>query len=416
MGGSRSALQLRLVLSLILGAALASAASPVAATRQAASSGAGAWNIEHGPKIQYGQLAGITALSPSDAWAVGLSGQGSLIEHWNGRSWAAVSSYIPSDLHYGSGNQVTSNQLIGVAASSTKNAWAVGDWGGSCDLHPLIVHWNGQRWSMSPTNIPMTWIADLYSVSAISNNDAWATGSYRTNGRLCGPAPLPGTRQTESVDHPLVEHWNGKRWNLVQVPSDTSFYSSLTSISVISPRDIWAAGNASWGSSNRPLIEHFNGRSWRIIPMPDQGIKHRDALQIKAITDHNVWLVGYHETNKVGPHTLWTKTLIEHWNGSRWSLIPSPNSTCHQNVLGSITMLGPQDGWAAGAGNYCGRTKAKGIIERWNGQSWTLVPLAKSGAEFSSLVFPTSATGWAVGSWSPVGGTRPFIERYRASP
>jgi hypothetical protein len=35
-----------------------------------------------------GRLYGGTALSPTSAWAVGLGSTGSLILHWNGKSWS----------------------------------------------------------------------------------------------------------------------------------------------------------------------------------------------------------------------------------------------------------------------------------------------------------------------------------------
>jgi S-layer homology domain len=59
---------------------------------------------------------GVTALSPSDIWAVGANGQ-TLTEHWNGSSWSVVSSPSPGSSY---------NYLNGVTAISSSDVWAVG--------------------------------------------------------------------------------------------------------------------------------------------------------------------------------------------------------------------------------------------------------------------------------------------------
>ena len=163
---------------------------------------------------------------------------------------------------------------------------------------------------------------------------------------------------------------------MVHAPYGKNVDSILTSLSALSPSDIWASGSASWDTSTRPLIERFDGKGWRIVRMPNQPIKHRDVYQILAVNAGSVWIVGDHWNPHVGPHTIWVKTLIEHWNGSNWSIVPSPNTSCHQNVLGSIHILGQHDGWAPGEGGYCGRHASPGTRSfrlHWNGIRWTLV-------------------------------------------
>ena len=263
------------------------------------------------------------------------------------------------------------------------NDWRVGDFGDQCALHPLIKHWNGHEWLDTATNVSMKWNAYLFAAAAISAHDAWAVGTYQNEipRSLCGPGSVHLVRVPKY--HPLVEHWNGQQWTVVHVPSGTHVDSALTSISAISSRDIWASGSASWGapsstdSSTRPLIERFNGKQWGIIRMPNQDIKHRDVSEILALSDDDVWFVGDHWNPNVGPHTIWVKTLIEHWNGSQWSVVPSPNTTCHQNVLASIHITSAHSGWATGGGNYCGRTRTITFREHWNGTTWSLVHGAK---------------------------------------
>ena len=85
---------------------------------------------------------GVTALSATSAWAVGDTvhrpqGMLTVIEHWNGKSWARV----PSP---GLG------LLASVTATSARDAWAVGLTGGAATAgggSGVIEHWNGSSWT-----------------------------------------------------------------------------------------------------------------------------------------------------------------------------------------------------------------------------------------------------------------------------
>ena len=84
-----------------------------------------------------GALAGVAATSARSAWAVGDAGGSTLILHWNGTTWEQERSPNPTPGH--------GEDLIGVAATSPRNAWAVGYAGAGGQA--LIAHWNGVSWS-----------------------------------------------------------------------------------------------------------------------------------------------------------------------------------------------------------------------------------------------------------------------------
>jgi hypothetical protein len=92
------------------------------------------------PGNVFAPLYGVSALSPSSAWAVGsrLTGNGDwpLMLHWNGTSWVRVAN--PSS----AGGQ--DSVLTAVSAVSRTSAWAVGH-----GREILILHWNGSRWARS---------------------------------------------------------------------------------------------------------------------------------------------------------------------------------------------------------------------------------------------------------------------------
>jgi protein kinase-like protein len=86
-------------------------------------------------------LEGVTATSPTNAWAVGIPvgspGNTTGIAHWNGQTWSLVPSPNPGGQEH----------VIGVAATSADNAWAVGETEATTPFEGVISHWNGQTWS-----------------------------------------------------------------------------------------------------------------------------------------------------------------------------------------------------------------------------------------------------------------------------
>jgi hypothetical protein len=88
--------------------------------------------------------------------------------HWNGKAWKRVKSPDP----FGS------SVLNGVAATSTRNAWAVGfSINGTADK-TLIEHWNGTAWRLVRSADLSSTRNVLNGVAASSARNAWAVGSY----------------------------------------------------------------------------------------------------------------------------------------------------------------------------------------------------------------------------------------------
>lgn len=109
-----------------------------------------AWSMVDG--LRMGTLGSINALSgtsASDVWAVGCTlrderyGHLTVIEHYDGTRWTRVDSPNP---------QPSATQcLFGVSASSPTEAWAVGTYGYNDEdfgsTHNLLAHWDGSTWT-----------------------------------------------------------------------------------------------------------------------------------------------------------------------------------------------------------------------------------------------------------------------------
>src|SRR4051794_37394997 len=97
-----------------------------------------------GEQTSISRLLAVDAVTASDAWAVGetqTDGVAStLIEHFDGATWKAVSSPDPGGL--------LGSTLTGVSAVSTNDVWAVGSYGALLKgPRALALHWNGSTWT-----------------------------------------------------------------------------------------------------------------------------------------------------------------------------------------------------------------------------------------------------------------------------
>jgi hypothetical protein len=131
------------------------------------------WTVAYSPNGGYRELSSISADSSSDAWAVGYtfsfsSGDQPLIEHWNGRSWSVAAAP-----QFSGGYAF----LNAVTAVSPTNVWAVGYSGFAPTERPLALHWDGVSWKS--IDAPRTGSYNfLYGVTAFGPKDVWAVGSY----------------------------------------------------------------------------------------------------------------------------------------------------------------------------------------------------------------------------------------------
>jgi hypothetical protein len=324
-------------------------------------------------------LQSVAVSSAGDAWAVGYfanstnSSYFSLAEHWNGSTWSQVSAPSPF------GNV---SILESVADLSSTNAWAVGYSEDDSNYYnpiyqPLIEHWNGSSWSVSRAASDPNGSADqLFGVAGVSASDVWAVG-YHFDAAIGG---FDG----------LVEHWNGSAWQVF--PSLPSPYG-LASVTAISSSDVWAAGAT---GSDQGLLAHWDGKSWTVVASPTIANSSASLEKVVASASNDVWAVGYQRANaRRSPY----QTLTEHWNGSSWSVVPSPNPGTTSNLLLGAAALSPTDAWAVGYEYTAGG--ALELLFHWDGTSWTSVPApVPGGTTFTELVSAAglrSGSVWAIG-------------------
>jgi len=286
-----------------------------------------------------------------------------LTEQWHANKWSVVSSPNPS----------TEAQLNGVASiPGTHQFWAVGEYF-STYWHTLIIKWNGSKWVLvSSPNVGQDFNF-LDGVAAISANDVWAVGNS-----------YDGT--TTST---LTEHWNGKKWSIVP-SANTGSFSNLVAVAAVSSTDVWAVGETTSGT----LTEHWNGASWSVVSSPTPGTGGTLTAITRVPSTHQLWAVGYYFPTSGGQ-----STLTEYWNGTSWSVISSPNPGTGFNVLQGVTATAANDVWAVG--DYSpGEVPIIALVEHWNGTSWSVVSVPSPDADdslFGVTHIPHPYKLWAVG-------------------
>jgi len=182
-------------------------------------------------------------------------------------------------------------------------------------------------------------------------------------------------------------------WTVVPSPHA----GSLGGVAATGPHDVWAVGSYDASGAYRTLIEHWNGTRWSVIPSPDpaSGALTKNVLgAVVALSRTNAWAVGFYQKS-----TTSFRTLIVHWNGSRWSVVPSPNSGKGENVLLAVAAGSAHDIWTVGYAHDPDHRRT--LIEHWAGSRWSISPSPSIGPGDNFLfgvALPATGSPWAVGS------------------
>lgn len=331
---------------------------------------AGDWTVVPSPNLgtQANGLLGIAAVADNDIWAVGLafnqptSAYRTLVEHWNGVRWSLVRSPNATGGY---------NFLNGVAAVAANDVWAVGMAAVEQNSRTLIEHWNGRFWRIVPSPTVAGESSTLQAVTVISANDIWAVGYSKTPNFLFNPLAL---------------HWNGAAWSIVPTPGE----SRLLAVDAIAPDDIWATGESEPGE--RSLTMHWNGASWTVVPSPNDSGEDNLLFGVAALASHDVWAVGMAGS---------LKTLAIHWDGVNWSLVPTPSLVYPLNngALVGIVALSSTDIWTAG--QVLDGSPEQTLIEHWDGTSWSMAASPNppnSNSRLAAIAVTPSGTLWSVGT------------------
>ncbi len=300
-------------------------------------------------------------------------------------------SVVPSPNPRGS----TSPELVGVSCPNSTSCFAVGD----TDSGPsLVEHWNGSSWKI--TTIPNPIDAPLFGVSCPSTTSCFVVGN--------------------NLISSLMDHWNGKSWSVMTIADPAgSVETALTAVSCRSTTSCFAVGYyATSDGDENTLAERWNGSTWSVMATPNPPGSILPVLYgVSCPSTTSCFAVGDYDTAFFAA----SPTLVEHWNGSRWKIMTSPNPPGDSANLVGVSCPSTTSCFAVG---YATFGTFGGLVERWNGSSWkiTSIPSLFTNAALYGVSCPSSTSCFAVGdtdsgpslvehwngsSWSPMASPNP---------
>ena len=182
-------------------------------------------------------------------------------------------------------------------------------------------------------------------------------------------------------------------WEVVASPSVGTGANSLIGVASAADNDVWAVGwayNSRLGAY-RTLIEHWNGTKWLVVKSRNATNGYNFLNGIAVVAANDVWTVGQAANGNT------YKTLVEHWDGTAWSIVPSPNVAGNSSILEAISVVSANDIWAVGYSSDSSFNNHPLTIH-WNGTTWSIV---SSPSVNDDILFGVDAVAsndvWAVG-------------------
>jgi len=199
-------------------------------------------------------------------------------------------------------------------------------------------------------------------------------------------------------------------WSVVPSPNNPG-YDILDAVSCASPAHCMGVGYyGGHGSPESALAESWNGTNWSLVPTPSPRLRALYGISCVAAT--SCIAVGSANLNP----NFTQNQLIELWNGSKWSVMRT--SPVISSDLYAVSCVSATDCTAVGDQSVTAQSRT--FIESWNGTSWSPVrsPSTRSGDDFLNGVSCTSATAcMAVGDafTSDLSGDAPLTESWNGT-
>ncbi|WP_431040621.1 hypothetical protein ACQUSR_01130 [Streptomyces sp. P1-3] len=251
-----------------------------------------AWKSAIAPVPRGTMEAGFLSVdtrAPNDAWGAGWaqvpvteddSRYVGMLQHWDGTRWKAQK--LP-DFGEGEGGW----SLESVAALAADDVWAVGSTYNESAAKPLLLHYDGTRWSKVAAPGLGAARAGLNAVAAGPDGQVWAVG---------------GSKKPDGSPEGLVLKYDGKKWTNVPLPKGTGELGSVT----VSQGDPVVVVKGT--DDTRSAVLRRTGGTWVSMNLPSDGAKPLDAIDVSA-SGRTIDVTGHYPTTGsqwVGPGSVLT--------------------------------------------------------------------------------------------------------------
>jgi hypothetical protein len=181
----------------------------------------------------------------------------------------------------------------------------------------------------------------------------------------------------------LAERWDGTQWRIVPSPNAPSTQNELNSVSCAAASACVAVGASGHGTSSIPTLEiqNWDGSIWTLQSAPSPADTHQSSLTgVSCPSRTDCTAVGFYVTVV----DTRQRTLVEHWNGTRWKLERVPAG-------------GPLVSVSCTSSTFC--MAIGNQLERWNGRRWRIMRSLAYGG-WNSVSCSSSKACMAVGDGS----------------
>jgi|SRR5579872_464751 len=320
------------------------------------------WNEVQAPNASgQNQLFGVTAVGPSEAFAVGYSGND------------AIRNTLVLHILNGKVQVMSTPNNSGFAINELRSVWASGPcdvWAAGRLINPstlptatLILHYDCVSWKIISSPNPDSGSNELFAIAGTSSTNIYAGGSH-------------SSINSDSVTQNLLLHFNGTSWNVITNfpnPSGTGVNNEIEGLSASASNNVWAVGvTGNTGSSIAPFAFQFNGTNWmttKVVPH-NSGASQSFFSGVATNSPSDVWAVG---------RTVGTSTLpnFQHWNGASWTQF-FWRKLDSSMAINNVTVLG-----VSCSGTTCysvGQIQGSALILKWDPASglWLQVQAAVS--------------------------------------
>ncbi|GAB3422164.1 hypothetical protein [Flindersiella endophytica] len=253
--------------------------------------------------------------------------------------WSEVDSGVPDGILYDIDSRAGATWTVGLY--ETPGEHGEGDW------HPLALYRESGEWVKTAQPFDD---GRLLDVSVAGTDDVWAVGEAG-----------------QVTPRPLLQHWNGRRWQVVRNPSlPPGSYGEFTAVAV-GGQDVWVAGWVADSTEARNVVYRYANGRWQ--PFEVSGMAY--PYKIEAVTGNDVWLAG---------GGLW------HFDGRQWEAaeIPRQDEPGALPMVMTVSAAGPHDVWAVGE-REDPKLGRRPLVLHYDGQAWSEFQSPADTAELNSV-------------------------------
>jgi hypothetical protein len=279
-------------------------------------------------------------------------------------------------------------------------------------IQGLVIRWNGHALTDGPQISP-GWLPDddpgaLSSFDSAS--DGWSFAADESGPQLAYTPDAVPDSGASSLTPENAHRWHDGRWTTVPLapypvqspPAAVPPIPVVDQVASLSPSNAWAVGEFGPADTGTlvPLIEHWDGTQWSIVPSPAVAGGKGELFGLDVLAPDNIWAAGDQNDGPLGSPG---EPLIEHWDGSTWTIVPAPSAQ-PTSQLYAVSATGPDDIWAAGDQNnsQTGPQEYHPLVEHWDGSTWTVQKLPSIGVAALTSVYAASPDDvWAVAQVEP---------------